>query len=1122
VTSPSRSAGDGRARLRGALGPVLVGIAALAAVLVVGWAGAGATARGTRVLGVLDPAFTLVERAGAAALTGSVTNARGVALAVTALSLAVAVLSLAVGRRRAWPAVLLAAAVSLAAWAQASFVVGMPRTGWTLYGAAVLAAAVLGAARPMSRLPGFPKLPAPGKEGPGEAAPPAAPVRAAELAGVLGLVLFGLLVRAWALLELPDQFDPEMIGVMAAGRTWLGFKDYVVTELLGTGNGIFHVLSHRVLFALFGTSIYAVRLTALVWGVLAIPLAYGLGRRLGGIAAAVAAGLLVATAPEQLFWSRNENAFFAPVAALALVTAHATLSMVRRFSVPATLCAALVMPVSRFVYTPAFIMFSLPPIAFAHALVLVKGAWRRAHVALPLLLFGFGLWVFSLSAAVSWVKGERIFVHPAKVRGVEAWKHDVPAGAGPLEIARVQAERIARNTEAVVRGFVVHADYTTHWCQRWFAVPELNTTIPMGVAAAVALAVGWLLGQLRDRRAALLLAWIAVGLLPGTMSDEPEARRIALVFPAFSVAVGLFLAGVSRTVRDSTVAADVPGNGPRGRLPSQVAGLLAFAAAAALAALGLASHLLLPKGPLREEEQIRFAAPLYASADTVLHNLFYRSGRVVNFGNLDRLLDPTRPVCSRYLEAQDALEAALRPSCDFRDVVYRQLLSPAEIGARRAAHRPRRVGFLVAETPQGKRQLEMLRALFPSVPLRRQPFPGGEALATMEVGADAFEALRTPLAAADGTVTGGVYVPEPGWYRFALDPPCEGAELSVNGAREPAAEGRPLFAGVHPFEVRVRAPEACPTGWKIVLVRHGTADAATALLLAPRVAGAPGAAGRRAPAFPGYGPAAVFAKFDGSPVDAGLDARGRLHVLLWTNSAWQLVRLSPSGSVERALAPDLPKSPVWGWINVFADGSVLAACEKEIRIYAPEGAVAASWRTPYDQAATDSALLPDGRIAFVFRDRSAVEIFGRDGRRLGAFTHFEGGRGRLVSPVGIAAAPGGTLLVTEETGQALLFSPVGADAAPTCLREFTVDFAEDIRSGELRGAAFDGDGRILVPQRSLHFPLVYAVSGERQLAATAARDLATRGFADASRFVPAADALFVVDAEIRGLWKVER
>ncbi|HSB36947.1 MAG TPA: hypothetical protein VLH41_08710, partial [Thermoanaerobaculia bacterium] len=72
------------------------------------------------------------------------------------------------------------------------------------------------------------------------------------------------------------------------------------------------------------------------------------------------------------------------------------------------------------------------------------------------------------------------------------------------------------------------------------------------------------------------------------------------------------------------------------------------------------------------------------------------------------------------------------------------------------------------------------------------------------------------------------------------------------------------------------------------------------------------------------------------------------------------------------------------------------------------------------------------------------------------------------------------------------------------------------------GAAFDGDGRILVPQRSLHFPLVYTASGQRLLAAMAGRDLATRGFADASRFIPAADALFVVDAEIRGLWKIER
>ena len=794
MTSPSPSAGDRRARLRGALGWVLLAAAALAAFLVVGRAGNEAAARGARVLGALDPVFAVFLRAGEAALSSLVLHARAAAIAVSAAALLVSAAAAAAVRKRAGPVHLLVAAVCCGVWAQESFLVGLPERGWLLYGAGFVLAVVLGVLRPMSKLPGFPELPAFTK-GTGDGGPPAAGPGAVEFVGLFALVVLGLVVRAWALMELPDGFDPEMVGVMTAGRTLLGFREYIVTELLGTGNGVFHVLVHRVLYALFGTSVYAVRLTALFWGVAAIPLAWALARRLAGVWPAFAAGLLFATAPEQLFWSRSENAFFAPVAALALVTAHLTLSMVRRFSVGATLAAALFMPVSRFVYTPAFVMFSLPPLALVHAAVFVKGAWRRLVVAGPILLLGLGLWVFSLSAAVSWVKGERIFVHPAKVRGVEAWKHDVPAGTDALGIARIQASRVARNTEAVVRGFVVHADYTTHWCRRFLVSPDLNTSIPMGLAVVVLLGVGWLLGQLRDRRAALLLIWIGVGLLPGTMSDEPEARRIALVFPAFSVTAALFLAGAARTVKAAA-----------GGAVARAAGALLGAAVVALSGAALASHLLLPKQKLREEEQIRFAAPLFASADTVLHNLFYRSGRVVAFGNLDRLLDPARPVCTQYLDPKDYLEAALRPACSFTDVPFPQLLSGAETDALRTKHRPRRIGFLLAETPQGKRQVELLTSLFPQASVRRQAFDGSEPITAVEVEADAFAALRSPEVAADGTVTGGLYLKESGWYRYRLEPPCAGATLDVAGAKEPTAEGRPFLAGVVPFEIRPPKP----------------------------------------------------------------------------------------------------------------------------------------------------------------------------------------------------------------------------------------------------------------------------------------------------------------------------
>ena len=48
----------------------------------------------------------------------------------------------------------------------------------------------------------------------------------------------------------------------------------------------------------------------------AMPLMYWFGRRLGGVPPAIIAALFFITAPEQLFWARNENIHFAPIADL--------------------------------------------------------------------------------------------------------------------------------------------------------------------------------------------------------------------------------------------------------------------------------------------------------------------------------------------------------------------------------------------------------------------------------------------------------------------------------------------------------------------------------------------------------------------------------------------------------------------------------------------------------------------------------------------------------------------------------------------------------------------------------------------------------------------------------------
>src|SRR5262249_4212675 len=153
------------------------------------------------------------------------------------------------------------------------------------------------------------------------------------------------------------------------------------------------------LFRVFGTSVYTLRLAAVLYGVAAVPLCYWLARRLAGTFPAVVAALLLMTAPEQLFWSRTENTHFAPVAVAALVTAHLGFWLVQRVTAPALLAAALWMPACRLFYAPAMVLFAYPVVLYAHAIACVRGAWRKAWYAVPLLLGGVTLWFFMLSFA---------------------------------------------------------------------------------------------------------------------------------------------------------------------------------------------------------------------------------------------------------------------------------------------------------------------------------------------------------------------------------------------------------------------------------------------------------------------------------------------------------------------------------------------------------------------------------------------------------------------------------------------------------------------------------------------------------------------------------------------------
>ena len=63
------------------------------------------------------------------------------------------------------------------------------------------------------------------------------------------------------------------------------------------------------------------------------------------------------------------------------------------------------------------------------------------------------------------------------------------------------------------------------------------------------LGLGYLLGQVYDRRAFALLFWVGLGLLPALLSDAPADRRMSIMFPALYVVVGVLVGADVRLVR---------------------------------------------------------------------------------------------------------------------------------------------------------------------------------------------------------------------------------------------------------------------------------------------------------------------------------------------------------------------------------------------------------------------------------------------------------------------------------------------------------------------------------------------------------------------------------------------
>ncbi len=1140
--------------------------AMLAAFLAVGAVGAAEAARGARVLPLFDPVVDWFRKVAPGTIGWLLANGGYVGWATVATAGIIAGAGLMVGRWRAAPLVLLAAGVSLAAWGQILLLQDRINFGVWLYGCGVGCAVVLGRWCPMSRLDGFPELPLPtrrrrrrapdGSEAVAGAADtlPAAGCAVAgwsppwkwEWALIFSLTVTALFTRTYALSEMPRFFDLEMIISMIESRSLYGLRSYIQSGLLANNTGMMHQFPKMILFDMFGVSIYTLRLSGVLFGVAAIPLMYWLVRRIAGVGPAVVAALFIIAEPEQLFWSRTENTYFAPLATAALVSAHLGLWMVQRFSLGSVLAAAIWMPFCRFLYTAGVVIFAYPLVVFGHALLCVRGAWRKAWYVVPILGGGLALWVFSYSIVCASVTNwQWHFRDPTNVYGAPAWrKLGTFRDASWPQLLRLQAASMTENLGVALRNMTYAAPGYSHWCERVDLSPTHKTTVNVGLAVISALGLGYLLGQFQDRRGFALLAWVGLAFLPGIMSDDPADRRMALVFPALDAVAAVMLGVIVRLVRSR--AGEPLARFATGMLSVAVAGVIGTS---------LASYFLQGIGPTWMDGPIHFAKPLFEESDVIFHNVEIYTGLV--FGNLDSFLTPGRTPGVQMVDSRGWLQVALHPRCAFADPVYGAAMPPERIAALRAAYDPKRVSFLLQDAPHTRLAINLLRQLFPATPVREYQPPSGQigpTMVSLTTSVSDIEALRIPTlrvgaeepnpqtlatrllegmrletsvaTAADGAgrgavIQGGLLLDREGWYRFALEPACAEATFTIDERPAPSAESAPLTAGVHPFEITLPTSTSCALPLRIMMQAHGekeTQVVASDSLVGPKVASLSTARGAAVVPYDGYGEAQPFGALEGIPLDFGIDAQGYAMVLLRDAAGTQRVhRLDPGGHVEAAWQPQVPGGPV---LSMAVDRNGVSALmgSEAIALADRTGKPVSSWTDPTTWI-TQMAFWGPDRILKAMEFHNSIALLNRNGQILREWTQFPGGPGKFEQPVTVAVGPQGYILVLQADGQALLFQNSGDELAPVFVRSFRVDFSQ-LPVGP-QPCVFDGPDRIVIANNPATAMLVYNLNGERMMAATPARDLNAKGFGEIARVQSHWGQLYVLSRAGK-LWSVPR
>jgi 4-amino-4-deoxy-L-arabinose transferase-like glycosyltransferase len=351
--------------------------------------------------------------------------------------------------------------------------------------------------------------------------------RIREQAIAVAIVLLGAALRLWRLDEIPGglQFDEgfnanDILGILDGARPIFFPANF--------GREPLFIYTQALAVWALGTKLYAVRIAAAAFGLLAVPATYAAVRRLVGGTPALVAAACVATLPWGLISSRVGLRGIAIPALVALGVyffARALDEQPEAHALRWAAFGAAALSLSMYTYLTGRVTPLIPGLVYGVAALRDPALRRRV---LRVGIVGAVVMLLAVAPLATYFASHpQEFWARANVLVVDLDKQT--GESGPLQ-------GVARGIVGTIAAFHVVGD----------PAPDHNVPfrpifdLPTGLLFVVGLA-GALRAARAKRGAAWLLVWLGVGLLPNalTTAGPPNYLRMLLTIPAVAGLVGL-------------------------------------------------------------------------------------------------------------------------------------------------------------------------------------------------------------------------------------------------------------------------------------------------------------------------------------------------------------------------------------------------------------------------------------------------------------------------------------------------------------------------------------------------------------------------------------------------------